>query len=460
MADVKALIEERGKLDHQLKSIIEKAEGENRNLNAEEKKTFDEVHARDMELKDRIDRHNLLAKREAEINELRTHGIDRNKVPASAAGDPPADKRNAISDEECNIAFQAWACRQFGVPLNKAQKRAAEKFASVNKRFNLSSRDFSIPLLSSGDFRSAQMKVRTKHPSIEQRDLGVSSSSIIPKTLVNNLELALLTYGPMWQVADVLSTNDGGEFTWPTANDTSNKGVRLSEATTIGSSVDPTISSMTLNAYKYSSKLILVSPELLQDSAFDLASTLGTMLGERLGRITNEEFTTANGSSKPNGIVNAATLGVTAALSNAITGDELIDLQHSVNRAYRQGAAWMMKDSTLCAIRKLTDEQGQYLFQPGLQAGVPDRLLGDVVQINDDMEGINDAGDGTDASEIVVLYGQLSKYKARRVGQIRMRRLVERYADTDQEGFVAFMRADGDLLDAGTHPVKYLQMHS
>jgi len=85
-------------------------------------------------------------------------------------------------------------------------------------------------------------------------------------------------------------------------------------------------------------------------------------------------------------------------------------------------------------------------------------VLGSKVNINQHMDGINDAGDSTDTGEKVLIYGPLEKYKIRRVNGIRLKHLVERYADTDEEGFIAFARADGDLLDAGTHPVKYLQL--
>lgn len=459
---LKDLLEERGKLDKELRSIVDGAEKENRDLNAEEKQKFDELHTRDMGLKARIDRQSQLDKREKELAEVRDHGIDRENFPASAAGTPPRDKREQITDEESGLAMKAWACRQFGLPLSKRMKAAAIKYRKlVNRRYSPDARHFDVRLGSNEQFRSLQNEFRTRHPNLQKRDVALSgAASLLPQGFVNKLEIALLAFGPMWQTSEVLTTNDGNALPWPTANDTGNKGELLTEATTIGSSVDPTFSSVTLNAYKFSSKLVKISVETIEDSAFDLVSFLGDALGERIGRITNDYFTTGSGTSQPNGIVTASTLGVTAASSSAIAPDELFDLQHSVDPAYRSGAGWMMKDGTLGVIRKLKDSQNQYLFQPGLQLGVPDRLLGDSININQSMEGMDDSGDTTDAAEIILLYGQLSKYKARRVRQIRLRRLVERYADTDQEGFVAFLRADGDLLDAGTHPIKHLKLHA
>ena len=150
----------------------------------------------------------------------------------------------------------------------------------------------------------------------------------------------------------------------------------------------------------------------------------------------------------------AATLGVTAASAAAITGDELINLYHSVDPAYRAGAGWVMHDNVVLYVRKLKDGDNQYLWQPGLQAGVPDRLLTAPVTVCQEMAST------VEASAKTVLFGQLSKYKVRDVGTLRLKRLVERYAEYDVEGFVALSRHDGELLDAGTHPVKYLQQAS
>lgn len=460
MADIKALLNERGQLDKQIKDIVEKAETENRNLNAEETGTFDKLHAKDMELKTRVDRLQLLAKRDSEQSEIRNHGIDLENLGPSAAGNPPAEKRDAITAEERDMAIEAWGYQQMRVPLKKRHKAAVEKYrAQVDSRFSLSG-DLRIDLAPTKQFQALQRDIASRHPMLQKRDgvTVVTGASQIPQGFVNRLETALLHFGPMLQTSEVLTTDSGNALPWPTANDTGNKGVQLDEATTIGSSVDPTLSSMTLVAYKFSSKLVKVSPEFIEDSAIDFVSWLGDALGERLGRILNEKFTTGSGTDTPYGIVPASTLGKTAALATAITADELIDLQHSVDIAYRAGAAWMLNDSTLKVIRKLKSNDNQYLLQSGFQLGVPDSMLGSAIFVNNDMAGIDDAGDTTDTGEKVVLYGQFNKYKARRVKGIRLRRLVERYADTDQEGFIAFVRADGDLLDAGTHPVKHLIM--
>jgi HK97 family phage major capsid protein len=172
------------------------------------------------------------------------------------------------------------------------------------------------------------------------------------------------------------------------------------------------------------------------------------MLGERLGRITNTKFTTGTGAATPKGIVTCAT--TFSAATTAIVADDLFGLQHAIDPAYRAGASFMMHDSIILAVRKLKDGAGQYLWQSGLTLGVPDKILGWGVTINQDMDSTTTSGKKT------VLGGQLSKYKIRTVGDVRMYRLEERYRDTDQDAFIAFTREDGNLLTAGTAPIKVL----
>jgi predicted phage gp36 major capsid-like protein len=153
-----------------------------------------------------------------------------------------------------------------------------------------------------------------------------------------------------------------------------------------GDRADVSFGVKTLTVYKYSSKVVAVPFELLQDSNVDIEAFVVKRLATRLGRITNTHFTTGTGSSQPNGVVTAATTGYTAANSTsqvtAITYDSLVDLQHSVDPAYRETRAckWMMNDASLKVLRKMKDGSGRPIFVPGYEVGVPggmpDTLLG------------------------------------------------------------------------------------
>jgi HK97 family phage major capsid protein len=212
---------------------------------------------------------------------------------------------------------------------------------------------------------------------------------------------------------------------------------------------------MVLDAWKYSSKYILASIEFLQDTSINANQFIGAALGDRIARITNDHFTTGTGS-QPNGIVTAATSsGITTASNSVITYDNLVDLEHSVDPAYRTGARFMLHDTALKIIKKLKvlqfsgDTGGIPLWVPGLTANAPDTILGYPYTINQSMATIA-------AGSKSALFGRLEKYYIRDVRDVSVLRLDELFALLGQVAFLALSRHDGDLLDAGTNPVKYL----
>jgi len=343
------------------------------------------------------------------------------------------------SDEQRALAFQGWARFQLTGDVSEAQSEAMQ---AVGLRESV--RELEVPLARQAPRSIAEARALTTTTT--------GGGYTIPQGFVNELEEAMLYYGGIRQVADIMRTTSGNAMPWPSANDTANKGAQIDESTADATDTDPSFGVTTFNAYKFTSKIVLVPFELLEDSAFNMVSVLARMLGERLGRIQNEKGTTGSGTDTPNGLVTAATLGVTAASATAITADELIDLQHSVDIVYRgQRSGFMLHDSILKLIRKLKDTNGAYIWQPAnIAAGIGNLLLGSPYTVNNDMASAAAAAAKT------VLFGDFSKYKIREVNSIRIKRLVERYAEYDQEGFVALMRFDSDLVNAGTNPVKYL----
>lgn len=273
----------------------------------------------------------------------------------------------------------------------------------------------------------------------------------IPVGFSNQLETARKQFGGMFNAGCTrMPTAEGNQINWPTMDDTTNEGALLAENTqdTVNQLVT---SSKRLDAYKYTSKIVLVSVELMQDSFFSFDQVVGRALGERLGRIQNRHLTVGTGSSQPNGVVTASTAGVTAALSSAITSPELLALIHSVDPAYREGPSvgFMFHDTTLLEIRKLVDTQNRPLWQPSIREGEPDRIWGRKYTINQSMPIF---GSGNKS----VLFGDFSRYVIREVLGVQLLRLTERYADYLQVGFLAFMRLDGELIDAGTRPIRHL----
>lgn len=275
-----------------------------------------------------------------------------------------------------------------------------------------------------------------------------SGGYTIPEGFSNKIAEGLKAFGGMREVATVMKTASGNDIPWPTADDTGNKGALIAENTQV-SEQDVAFGSETLKAHTYTSKMIRVPFQLLQDSAFNLNAYLPGKLAERIARATNEHFTVGDGSSKPTGIVVDSALGVTAASATAVMFDELIDLEHSIDPAYRNQSSWMFNDSTLKILKKIKDGDGNYIWKRGdVSGGTPSSILGYNYTINQDMAS---AATGTKS----VLFGAMANYQIRDVNTMIVLRLAERYADFGQVAFVMFSRHDGKLIE-GNSSVKHL----
>jgi HK97 family phage major capsid protein len=184
-----------------------------------------------------------------------------------------------------------------------------------------------------------------------------------------------------------------------------------------------------------------VSEELLQDAFFDIQSYLIDQFGTSFGLAEEAAFIAGNGTGKPRGVTLDATLGVTFAGVAAITADEIMGLFHALPRMYRNKAQWILSDAAVLATRRLKDSYGQYLWQPGLAAGVPDLLLGRVVNTSDFMAV-------PAAAAVSALFGDYSYYTIADRKTRFVQRLDELYAASGQVGFRAYERVDGKLTRA------------
>lgn len=407
----KELREKRAKLVADARELFDSIKTDTPAAAAQEiESKFDAMMAEADGLKVKIDREDRLEASEKHLGERQSHTAKIRKISP--------DEQNEIEASE-NDAFRAYL-RHGMNGLNEEQRAiAAPRFQNAQ---------------STGS--------------------NTGGGYTVPTGFYDQLIDAQKAYGGMLDpgVSFIFDTDSGNALPIPTDNDTTNSGAILTENTQAGTQ-DVTFGAVTLGAYTYTSKIVLVSNQLLQDSAFNLDAFLSAKLGTRIARAVNTHTTTGDGSSKPNGVVTAATLGVTAANGETLSliFDDLIELEHSVDPAYRKNARYMMADSTLKAIKKLKDSQGRYLWMPGLPiAKEPDTINGFPYTVNQDMAAMA-------ISAKTVLFGDFSNYWIRRVKGTQVLRLVERYADFNQTGFVAFQRWDGNLVDAGSHPVKYFQ---
>lgn len=274
----------------------------------------------------------------------------------------------------------------------------------------------------------------------------------VPTELSDQIIVSMKAWGPMYDedICTELKTSSGNPMKVPTVNDTASTAEAHTEGTALtdDGGKDVTFGQKSLDAYAFDTEFIRWSWELDMDSIINMETFLGGLLGERLGRIANLQLTTGTGSSAPNGIVTASTLGKTAAATAAITWDEIMDLEHSVDPAYRQSpkARYMFNDSTLLAVRKLKDGDGNFLWQKGdVQNGKP-------ASFNGHRYSINQAMDSLAAAKKVMLYGDFSKYFVRKVGLPIIGVLRERF--WPDLGIAGLIRFDGELGD--TAAVKHL----
>lgn len=283
---------------------------------------------------------------------------------------------------------------------------------------------------------------------IERRWLGEAAgggSVPIPTTFVGRLYNYLVDTSSMRRTnPTVLNTGSGENLTVPRST-AEGSAAWVLEQGTIGAS-DPTITSISLGAFK-AAKLIQVSYEMLQDTGFDLLSFVAEHAGRNLAILTDTAYVVGTGSNQPTGIMGAATIGVTqvtgntTALTTANSSDVLFDMQHSVIPQYRQNASWLMNDALVKTVRKLRDSTGQYMWQPGLQAGAPDTLLGKPVYADPNVAS------PVGANNLVAAYGDFSAYYIRDVSPMRFERSDEFAFSTDLVSFRAVFRTDGKLID-------------
>jgi len=333
----------------------------------------------------------------------------------------------------------------------------------------------------------------------EQRDQLAGSQSItytegavggyfVPAGFVYNVEKATKFYANLLDgsTVRVMETATGQVLPYPTSNDTNQAWTLVGEASQVtdqGASANyPTTGTLpsgqpgdlgmghvNFNAYKGTTGLIRVSLELMQDSAFDLEQFLTEAFAVRLGRGYEYYLTNGSGTNAPTGILPAiaasgatpitaqgstTTDGIVANTgANSIGYEDLTNLQHGVDPTYRRNGKYMFADTTLRHLRTRLDKFGRPLWVPGVKDGEPDTICGFPYVINQSFPSIA-------ASATTIAFGDFSKFIVRKVRDLQVLRLTERFADYGEVAFVAFSRLDSNLVDGGTHPLNTLVQHS
>jgi HK97 family phage major capsid protein len=292
--------------------------------------------------------------------------------------------------------------------------------------------------IAAGELRSFDFSKRTLVPS----------DNTVPKSFYDEVFQVARLVGPMLDTSQVINTTSGENLTIPTLTAYSTATIKGAGSAIADS--EPTFSSITLGAYKYSF-LVPVANELISDAGFDISSLIAEQAGNAIGYSVNDGLTNGTGTTQPTGVRTVAGSGIVGGtgVSGGFTADNLIDLAYSLDGAARRlpGVSYMANSASVGAIRKLKDSAGNYLYQVGV--GQPDTFAGFPIAENPALPSVGTAVVGS------VLFGHLPSYKVRMAGGIQVAQSADYAFNQDVTTFRVTMRVDGNLTHAGH--IKYFK---
>lgn len=333
---------------------------------------------------------------------------------------------NEIKRMERRDAIEAELNKPVNQPITEAPERAASmKPDKVGRASDAYKEDFD---------RHLRGKVLVHNVLSEGVD--ADGGYLVPEDFERNIVMALEEENVIRSLAKVITTQHERKIPVATGHSTAQWTAENAAYT----ESNPTFGQKQIDAFKLTD-LCRVSVELLQDSAFDIEDYLMKEFARAFGIAEEEAFCVGTGTNQPAGIftANGGTVGVTAATNNAITADELISLVYALKSPYRRNAKFLMNDATISAIRKLKDLNGAYLWQPSLQAGQPDRLLGYDLYTSPYVPTMA-------AGALTVAFGDFKNYWIGDRAGRTVQRLNELYATNGQIGYVATERVDGKVI--------------
>lgn len=376
--------------------------------NAEDRAQFDRLMAE-------VDRLGVLAERLEQFE-------SEERASALAATSGRADQRDADGQSAASVIRRALLARESFTLLPDRIEAESGGARAVTPLGEHRSR------MSDREIRAAITKASTGAP--------------VPTSFYDQLVWHQVQVSPLRQLSTVIQTASGENMQIPRTSANSSFAL-IAEAGTF-TNTEPTLAAfITLGTYKLGG-LIQISTEMAEDEGVDLLAWLAEQAGVALGVGQATYLTTGTGSSQPTGIVQNATVGVTGGtgVAGAFTADNIIDLLYSVNAAYRAlpGCAWLMRDTTIAAVRKLKDSQNRYLWEPGLNGPTSDTLLGFPIYSCPDVAAV-----ALNAKSVV--FGSIPRFYVREARGIRFERSDEFAFGTGLISYRAYLRFDSNLVD-------------
>lgn len=301
----------------------------------------------------------------------------------------------------------------------------------------------------------------------EQRALNTGANAdggyVVDTETLKTVYEEKITWGALYALVNKVRTERGNQITWPTSEEGLTRGVIIGENQNHGKS-ETGFGQEVMGAHKISSRIILVSDELLQDAFFDVASYITRIAVKRVDLGIDYYMLHGDGqANNPKGLLlqlkDSKKVSATGTTPAQIM-DNVIDVIHAVDPAYRAMPNFRVavNDKTLATIRKWKDNNGNPIYIRDPRADWPDTLFGEKLVIDNEIPDIGSNG--------WVFAGDWSAVTVRLAGDMAVRRLNELYAETGQVGFLAWARfgvvledkaamAAGFVTGAGT-PDKFL----
>lgn len=359
------------------------------------------------------------------------------------------EKRESLTPEENEKFETLHRDAESKLELARQMERQLEAERSIEER--IGREPIETPEPDKQDTRAFERYLRTGERRALTKGTSTEGAEFVPQDFYDSYVHFLRELDTLLEAgAEEIPTNNGQDLPIPTFDDTANTGELLAEGnTTTDNNDDPATDSLILKAHAFSSKVVAMSVHLVQDSGYPIEQALSRALAERLADVQNHYFTVGTGNgSQPQGVVTGASLGKTGASTTAITYAEILDLIHSLPRAYRANAKLMFSDDTFLALKKLVDGSGNPLWNAGnIAAGVAGTIDGFPYVINSKMDDMG-------ISKKAILFGDFSYYKVRRVNGAELLRFDDSaFMKKLQVGYMLWVRADGGLTNSNA--VKY-----
>lgn len=376
---VQELIEKRAKVWETAKNFVDTHEDKNGNLSAEDKETYSRMEAEIEELTNSIERQQRAERREQELSK---------PVNSPITGKPYKDEpQGEVKTERASDEYK------------KAMLTALRS-----------------------NFRQVS--------NVLQEGVDADGGYLVPEEYDHRLIDVLTEENIMRGIATKITTSGEHKIniaaTKPAA-----AWIEEGEALSFG---DATFDQKILDAHKLH-VAIKITEELLYDNAFGLENYIITEFGKALANAEEDAFLNGDGVGKPTGIFDKTKGGESiGTLTAALKSDDILDLIYKLKRPYRKNASFIMNDATLAQIRKLKDNNGQYLWQPSYQANEPDKILGYNIRTS--------AFAPTDA----IAFGDYKYYNIGDRGSRSFKQLNELFAGNGMIGYVAKERVDGLLI--------------